>query len=70
MLKAWRARDALRGREITWHGPTGARPQGVSTTVGRGRAEGVNGAGHLIVRLADGGGTSLDAGEVHLEEIG
>jgi BirA family biotin operon repressor/biotin-[acetyl-CoA-carboxylase] ligase len=57
-LRAWRARDALRGREIAWTG-------------GRGRAEGIDGTGRLIVALAhDGGRTTLAAGEVHLREIG
>jgi len=53
-LDAWRARDALRGRAIAWAG-------------GRGRAEGIDGAGRLIVVLADGGRTALAAGEVHLQ---
>jgi BirA family biotin operon repressor/biotin-[acetyl-CoA-carboxylase] ligase len=57
MLAAWRARDALRGREITW----GA---------GQGRAEGVDGAGRLVVALDGGGRTALEAGEVHLQGIG
>jgi BirA family transcriptional regulator, biotin operon repressor / biotin---[acetyl-CoA-carboxylase] ligase len=52
-LDAWRARDALRGRAIAWSG-------------GEGRAEGVDGAGRLVVALAGGGRTALDAGEVHL----
>jgi BirA family transcriptional regulator, biotin operon repressor / biotin---[acetyl-CoA-carboxylase] ligase len=52
-LDAWRARDALRGRAIFW-------------SAGEGRAEGVDGAGRLIVELAGGGRTTLDAGEVHL----
>jgi BirA family biotin operon repressor/biotin-[acetyl-CoA-carboxylase] ligase len=53
ILEAWRARDALRGREIFWSG-------------GRGRAEGIDGDGRLVVRLPGGGSTTLDAGEVHL----
>jgi BirA family transcriptional regulator, biotin operon repressor / biotin---[acetyl-CoA-carboxylase] ligase len=53
VLQAWRARDALRGREIAWSG-------------GRGRAEGIDGTGRLVVRVADGGRTALQAGEVHL----
>jgi len=57
MLAAWRARDALRGREIAWGG-------------GQGRADGVDGAGRLVVALGDGGQTALDAGEVHLRGIG
>ena len=53
MLTAWRARDALRGRTIEW-------------SAGRGRGEGIDGAGRLVVALADGGHATLDAGEVHL----
>lgn len=56
-LQAWRARDALRGRAVGWSG-------------GEGIAEGIDGAGRLIVALADGGRTTLDAGEVHLRRIG
>jgi BirA family biotin operon repressor/biotin-[acetyl-CoA-carboxylase] ligase len=56
-LAAWRLRDALYGREIVWNS-------------GRGRAEGIDGTGRLIVALADGAHTSLDAGEVHLEPVG
>ena len=56
-LETWRARDALRGGAVAW-------------AAGRGRAEGIDGAGRLIVALAGGGQTTLDAGEVHLEEIG
>ena len=53
LLDAWRARDALRGREVHWSG-------------GAGTAAGVDAQGHLLVRRADGGGAALDAGEVHL----
>jgi BirA family biotin operon repressor/biotin-[acetyl-CoA-carboxylase] ligase len=53
VLDAWRARDALTGREISWSG-------------GRGTAAGIDGEGRLVVELADGGRTALDAGEVHL----
>ncbi len=55
-LGAWRARDALRGRAIAWSG-------------GEGTAEGVDGAGRLVVALAGGGRTALDAGEVHLRRL-
>jgi BirA family transcriptional regulator, biotin operon repressor / biotin---[acetyl-CoA-carboxylase] ligase len=54
LLDAWRARDALRGREVTW-------------AHGRGRAEGIDGDGRLLVRLEDGTTVALNAGEVHLE---
>ncbi len=52
-LRAWRERDALLGREVTW-------------SAGSGRAQGIDGVGRLIVSLADGGRAALDAGEVHL----
>ncbi len=53
LLEAYRARDALRGREIAWSG-------------GSGRADGIDGEGRLAVALSTGGHTALDAGEVHL----
>jgi BirA family transcriptional regulator, biotin operon repressor / biotin---[acetyl-CoA-carboxylase] ligase len=56
-LAAWRSRDALRGRELSW-------------SDGRGRAEGIDGLGRLIVALDGGGHTALSAGEVHLERLG
>jgi BirA family biotin operon repressor/biotin-[acetyl-CoA-carboxylase] ligase len=59
-LEAWRARDALRGREIAWGAEEATGP------ARRGWAEGIDGAGRLIVALADGGHTTLEAGEVHL----
>lgn len=52
-IAAWRERDALRGRPITWNG-------------GAGIAAGVDEEGRLIVELADGTTTALNAGEVHL----
>jgi BirA family transcriptional regulator, biotin operon repressor / biotin---[acetyl-CoA-carboxylase] ligase len=52
-LEAWRARDALAGSTVSW-------------AAGRGRAEGIDGAGRLIVALSGGGQVTLDAGEVHL----
>jgi BirA family transcriptional regulator, biotin operon repressor / biotin---[acetyl-CoA-carboxylase] ligase len=53
LLDAWRARDALAGRVVTWDG-------------GRGTADGIDGDGRLRVRLDGGATTTLDAGEVHL----
>jgi BirA family transcriptional regulator, biotin operon repressor / biotin---[acetyl-CoA-carboxylase] ligase len=53
LLQAWRSRDALAGRHITWTG-------------GSGVADGVDDAGRLLVRLDGGGRTALEAGEVHL----
>ena len=59
-LEAWRALDVLRGREIAW-GPGDAATRGV--------AQGIDGAGRLIVELAAGGRTTLSAGEVHLAAV-
>jgi BirA family transcriptional regulator, biotin operon repressor / biotin---[acetyl-CoA-carboxylase] ligase len=56
LLDAYRARDALRGREIGW-------------SAGSGRADGIDGEGRLVVALPAGGHTALDAGEVHLQHI-
>jgi BirA family biotin operon repressor/biotin-[acetyl-CoA-carboxylase] ligase len=53
LLDAWRARDVLRGRDVSWGGGTGV-------------AAGVDGDGCLVVELDGGGRTALDAGEVHL----
>jgi len=53
LLAAWSALDALRGRRVAW-------------AQGAGVAAGVDGAGRLVVELADGGHAALDAGEVHL----
>ena len=54
LLEAYRARDALRGREVSW-------------ASGHGRAAGIDGEGRLVVELHEGGRTALSAGEVHLE---
>ncbi|TML99465.1 MAG: biotin--[acetyl-CoA-carboxylase] ligase [Actinobacteria bacterium] len=53
ILEAWRARDALRGRDVRWAGGTG-------------RAAGIDDDGRLLVDVAEGRRTALDAGEVHL----
>ncbi len=53
-LAAWRERDVLREREISW-------------AQGSGRAAGLDEVGHLLVMRADGTLTTLSAGEVHLE---
>jgi BirA family biotin operon repressor/biotin-[acetyl-CoA-carboxylase] ligase len=71
LLDAWQERDALRGREVVW-GPAGAaRPAARAAYAegsgGRGRAEGIDGEGHLLIRLKDGRRFSLDAGEVRLQ---
>jgi BirA family biotin operon repressor/biotin-[acetyl-CoA-carboxylase] ligase len=53
LLAAWRGRDALLDSEVSWSGGTGV-------------ARGIDGEGRLVVELADGGRTALNAGEVHL----
>lgn len=53
LVDAWRARDVLRGHEISW-------------ADGRGVAEGVDDDGELLVRRDDGALVVLSAGEVHL----
>ncbi|HWM64555.1 MAG TPA: biotin--[acetyl-CoA-carboxylase] ligase [Solirubrobacterales bacterium] len=53
VLTAWRERDALRGREISWQD-------------GSGVAEGIDDSGDLLVRGVDGELAVLGAGEVHL----
>ena len=52
-LAALRARDALRDRPVRWAG-------------GSGTGAGIDDAGALLVRRADGTVVTLDAGEVHL----
>jgi BirA family transcriptional regulator, biotin operon repressor / biotin---[acetyl-CoA-carboxylase] ligase len=51
-LAAWRSRDALRGREVSWNG-------------GAGVADGIENSGDLVV-VAGGDRIVLGAGEVHL----
>jgi len=70
-LKALRARDALYGRDVVWggHGPQSQSEHG-SNKGERGRAQGIDDKGQLLVRREDGGTTALSAGEVHLESVG
>jgi BirA family biotin operon repressor/biotin-[acetyl-CoA-carboxylase] ligase len=56
LLHAYRARDALAGRDIEW-------------AAGRGRAVGIDDGGRLLVETAE-GRVALDAGEVHLAPAG
>ncbi|HEY4096105.1 MAG TPA: biotin--[acetyl-CoA-carboxylase] ligase, partial [Baekduia sp.] len=56
VLDAWRARDALAGFEVTWADGTGI-------------ASGIDDEGRLVVELAGGGRTALNAGEVHLGRL-
>ncbi|HEY1285588.1 MAG TPA: biotin--[acetyl-CoA-carboxylase] ligase [Solirubrobacterales bacterium] len=53
VLAAWRARDALRGREISWEG-------------GSGVADGIEDSGDLVVVAAGGERVVLGAGEVSI----
>jgi len=53
VLAEWRARDALRGREISWEG-------------GSGVADGIEDSGDLVVVAGGGDRVVLGAGEVHL----
>jgi BirA family biotin operon repressor/biotin-[acetyl-CoA-carboxylase] ligase len=53
VLGPYRARDALVGRRVSWHGGTGV-------------AAGVDSLGHLIVDVGGGAPVVLGAGEVHL----
>jgi BirA family biotin operon repressor/biotin-[acetyl-CoA-carboxylase] ligase len=75
MLEAYRARDALRGRDITWWAHRQTQPfqlharssHSDCVPIGHGRVESIDGEGRLVVALDTGGHTALDAGEVHLE---
>jgi BirA family transcriptional regulator, biotin operon repressor / biotin---[acetyl-CoA-carboxylase] ligase len=53
VLDAYRPRDVLCGRRISWDG-------------GEGTVEEVDERGHLVVERTDGGRVALGAGEVHL----
>ena len=53
VLREWRERDALRGREVAWDG-------------GSGIADGVDDRGYLLVVTASGDRVAVGAGEVHL----
>ncbi len=57
VLDAWRKRDALRERNISWEAK-GVRAEG--------RADGIDDSGRLIATTVDGLRTTLDAGEVSL----
>jgi BirA family biotin operon repressor/biotin-[acetyl-CoA-carboxylase] ligase len=53
VLAAWRERDVLHGRDVSWEG-------------GSGVADGVSETGDLLVVTVDGDRVALGAGEVHL----
>jgi len=59
VLTAFRERDGLAGREVSW--------QGAATGSGSGVAAGVDGRGNLVVEVPDGERLSLGSGEVTLE---
>lgn len=52
-LSAWRGRDGLRGRKVSWEG-------------GSGLADGIDDRGFLLVAVDGGDRVALGAGEVHL----
>jgi BirA family biotin operon repressor/biotin-[acetyl-CoA-carboxylase] ligase len=53
VVAAWRERDALAGRDVSW-------------ADGAGVARGIDDDGRLVVEVANGRRVKLDAGEVHL----
>jgi BirA family transcriptional regulator, biotin operon repressor / biotin---[acetyl-CoA-carboxylase] ligase len=71
LLESWRTLDALYGRDIAWD--TSRQSPDVhdrQRSDERGRAEGIDEEGQLLVRREDGTTTALSAGEVHLESVG
>lgn len=56
VLAEWRARDALKGREVAWEG-------------GSGVADGIDDRGYLVVVTAAGDRVAVGAGEVHLSRF-
>lgn len=62
-LQAWRARDALAGREVLWAHPPGTENR-------HGQAAGVNEQGRLLVLGEDGETVRLSAADVHLSCAG
>jgi BirA family biotin operon repressor/biotin-[acetyl-CoA-carboxylase] ligase len=68
-LAAWRKLDALFGHDVTWDARHLDLPGCNDRQVARGQAAGIDDAGRLIVTLADGSTTKLDAGEVHLGHV-
>lgn len=70
VLDAWRARDALHGREIVWEAARARKnaggDRGIRDSQVTGRAEGIDECGRLLVALGEGARTALSAGEVRL----
>ena len=56
ILGAWRERDALRGRQVSWDG-------------GSGVADGIDDRGYLLVVTSGGERIAVGAGEVHLGAV-
>jgi BirA family transcriptional regulator, biotin operon repressor / biotin---[acetyl-CoA-carboxylase] ligase len=65
LLAAYRERDLLRGRRISWSAGSGTLPG--EQAIQSGEAHGIDERGNLIVFLGDGQRLALSAGEVHLE---
>ncbi len=65
VLAEIRARDVLYGRAVGWERGAGG-DAGTPGGAVAGTAAGIDERGRLLVRLADGSTTALDAGEVHL----
>jgi BirA family transcriptional regulator, biotin operon repressor / biotin---[acetyl-CoA-carboxylase] ligase len=69
-LDAWRKRDALRGKRVSWtQGADLGLEAGESSDVAQGIAEGIDEEGRLLVRRPDGTRATLGAGEVHLAPV-
>jgi BirA family biotin operon repressor/biotin-[acetyl-CoA-carboxylase] ligase len=68
-LAAWRRRDALQGRPISWGPPASASDEDAPGAGQSGVAQGIDGDGRLVVVLPGGGRTALGAGEVHLQPL-
>ncbi|MGC9221133.1 MAG: biotin--[acetyl-CoA-carboxylase] ligase [Solirubrobacteraceae bacterium] len=65
LLEALSARDTLRGRPVRWQLGGGDLAAHADQS-GSGVAAGLDQAGRLLIRQAQGGMVALDAGEVHL----
>jgi len=67
-LDSWRELDALRGREVSWGEGAHRGDRQAGEACQRGRAEGIDGTGRLVVMLANRHRTTLEGGEVHLRD--
>jgi BirA family transcriptional regulator, biotin operon repressor / biotin---[acetyl-CoA-carboxylase] ligase len=66
ILAEWRARDALRGREVGWSTASEATGAEDEADERSGVADGVDDRGNLLVVVGGGDRVALGAGEVHL----